>query len=307
MKIIRFFSRKLREFDQAITHLTFKNRVEEDPSHLFNIGEYYMKKRVFNYAVYAFQKFLKHCPKNENTDTAIQRLKTLKAPLSVPEPQNTGNMNRAYRDNTMIFCEFEPGNELFIIQSGKVKITKIVNEEVLLAVLKQGDIFGEMALLDNKPRSASAITFGDVEVLAINKSNFENMVQAQPQLATRLIQILSERIWIAYRQLENLMIRDHIGRIYDTLLIQIEKQKIKMAPKTTHKFDIGTKELINMVGLPPEKGDIMMVQLLEDKNIRLDEGKLFCSDIEELEKSALFYRKKSAMERKREINKNKNI
>ncbi|HSA13184.1 MAG TPA: cyclic nucleotide-binding domain-containing protein [Spirochaetota bacterium] len=307
MKIIRFFSRKLREFDQAITHLTFKNRVEEDPSHLFNIGEYYMKKRVFNYAVYAFQKFLKHCPKNENTDTAIQRLKTLKAPLSVPEPQSTGNMNRAYRDNTMIFCEFEPGNELFIIQSGKVKITKIVNEEVLLAVLKQGDIFGEMALLDNKPRSASAITFGDVEVLAINKSNFENMVQAQPQLATRLIQILSERIWIAYRQLENLMIRDHIGRIYDTLLIQIEKQKIKMAPKTTHKFDIGTKELINMVGLPPEKGDIMMVQLLEDKNIRLDEGKLFCSDIEELEKSALFYRKKSAMERKREINKNKNI
>ncbi|HOW81574.1 MAG TPA: cyclic nucleotide-binding domain-containing protein [Spirochaetota bacterium] len=307
MKIIRFFSRKLREFDQAITHLTFKNRVEEDPSHLFNIGEYYMKKRVFNYAVYAFQKFLKHCPKNENTDTAIQRLKTLKAPLSVPEPQSTGNMNRAYRDNTMIFCEFEPGNELFIIQSGKVKITKIVNEEVLLAVLKQGDIFGEMALLDNKPRSASAITFGDVEVLAINKSNFENMVQAQPQLATRLIQILSERIWIAYRQLENLMIRDHIGRIYDTLLIQIEKQKIKMAPKTTHKFDIGTKELINMVGLPPEKGDIMMVQLLEDKNIRLDEGKLFCSDIEELEKSALFFRKKSAMERKREINKNKNI
>ena len=118
---------------------------------------------------------------------------------------------------------------------------------------------------------------------------------------------MCERIWIAYRQLENLMIRDHIGRIYDTLLIQIEKQKIKMAPKTTHKFDIGTKELINMVGLPPEKGDIMMVQLLEDKNIRLDEGKLFCSDIEELEKSALFYHKKSAMERKREINNNKNI
>ena len=307
MKIIRFFSRKLREFDQAITHLTFKNRVEEDPSHLFNIGEYYLKKRVFNYATYAFQKFLQHCPEHPNRDAAIQRLKTLKAPYTVAEPPSTGNMNRSYRDNTMIFCEFEPGNELFIIQNGKVKITKIVNEEVLLAVLKQGDIFGEMALLDNKPRSASAITFGDVEVLAINKSNFENMVQAQPQLATRLIQLLSERIWIAYRQLENLMIRDHIGRIYDTLLIQIEKLKIKIAPKATHKFDIGTRELINMVGLPPEKGDIMMVQLLEDKNIRLEEGKIFCSDLEELEKTALFYRKKSAMERKREVNKNKDF
>ncbi|MBN1115233.1 MAG: cAMP-binding protein, partial [Oligoflexia bacterium] len=68
-----------------------------------------------------------------------------------------------------------------------------------------------------------------------------------------------------------------------------------------------TKELINMVGLPPEKGDIMMVQLLEDKNIRLDEGKIICTDLEELEKSAFFYRKKSAMERKREANKDKNI
>ena len=51
-----------------------------------------------------------------------------------------------------------------------------------------------MALLENKPRSASAITFGDVNLLVINKQNFEGMVQAQPQLATRLIQLLSERI-----------------------------------------------------------------------------------------------------------------
>ena len=61
---------------------------------------------------------------------------------------------------------------------------------------------------------ASAISYGNVSVLAINKSNFEGMVQAQPQLATRLIQLLSERIWTAYRQLENLLIRDPLGRIY---------------------------------------------------------------------------------------------
>jgi CRP/FNR family transcriptional regulator len=216
-------------------------------------------------------------------------------------------MNRTYKDNTMIFSEYEPGNELFIIQSGRVKITKIVHEEVLLAVLKGGDIFGEMALLDNKPRSASAITFGDVNVLAINKSNFENMVQAQPQLATRLIQLLSERIWTAYRQLENLMINDPIGRIYDTLLIQIEKQKIKIGPKQSYNFDFGSKELINMVGLPPEKGDVMMVQLLEDKHINLQQGKLICTDVLELEKTSIFFRKKSSMDRKREANKNKII
>ncbi len=307
MKIIRFFSKKLRDFDQAITNLTFKNVAEEDPGHLFNIGEYYLKKKVYNHAIYAYQKYLEFCPEGGNRDVTLQRLKVLKAPYKAPAAVSGEVMNRTYKDNTMIFCEYEPGNELFIIQSGKVKITKIVDEEVLLAVLKAGDIFGEMALLDNKPRSASAITFGEAGVLAINKSNFENMVQAQPQLATRLIQLLSERIWTAYRQLENLMIRDIIGRIYDTLLIQIEKQKMKIGPKISHNFEFGTKELINMVGLPPEKGDVMMVQILEDKHILLEHGKIICSDLQELEKTVHFYKKKSTMERKREANKVKNF
>ncbi len=304
MKIIRFFSKKLRDFDQAITHLTFKSTAEEDPEHLFNIGEYYLKKRVLNHATYAFQRYIQYCPNGPNRDNAIQRLKTLKSPMKVPENPQSGNMGRNYKDNTMIFCENEPGNELYIIQSGKVKITKIVDEEVLLAVLKAGDIFGEMALLENRPRSASAITFGDVTTLAINKSNFEGMVEAQPQLATRLIQLLSERIWTAYRQLENLMIKDSLGRIYDTLLIQVEKQKIKIASKQSHNFEFGFRELFNMVGLPPDKTDVLSVQILEDKHFKLEDGKIICTDLEELEKNVQFYRKKSIMERKRESRKN---
>lgn len=303
MKIIRFFSKNLRDFDQSITRLTFKNIVEEDPSHLFSIGEYYYKRKAINHAAYAYQRYLQYCPNGENQDTAIQRLQSLKAPMKVPANAQQ-SLTRVFKDNTMIFCENEPGAELYIIQSGKVKITKIVEDEVLLAVLKAGDIFGEMALLENRPRSASAITFGDVSLLAINKSNFEGMVQAQPQLATRLIQLLSERIWTAYRQLENLMIKDPLGRIFDTLLIQIEKQKIKVAPKQYHNFEFGTKELLNMVGLPADKGDMYIVQLLEDKHFKLEEGKIICTDIEELEKSVQFFRKKTAMEKKREEKKN---
>ncbi len=304
MKIIKFFSRQLRDFDQSITNLTFKNASHEDPSHLYNIGEYYITKKQYSHAVYAFQKFIKYCPNDPNVNKAIERLKSLKAPLKPAESSSADNMNKTFKDNTMLFCENEPGDELFIIQSGKVKITKILDQEILLAVLSPGDIFGEMALLDNKPRSASAISFGDVAVLGINRSNFEKMVQAQPQLATKLIQLLSERIWTAYRQLENLMIRDTIGRIYDTLLIQVEKQKLKIAPKQPHNFEFGSKELINMVGLPPEKGDVYMVQLLEDKHIQLVAGKIISSDLSELEKTVQFYRKKSAMERKREASKN---
>lgn len=303
MKIIRFFSKQLREFDQAITRLTLKNMVEEDPAHLFQIGEYYLKSKNYKHAAYALQRYLQYCPGGEKRDTAISRLQTIKAPLKVPENPAMKSMNRTYPDNSMIFCENEPGEELYIIQSGKVKITKIVNDEVLLAVLNAGDIFGEMALLENRPRSASAITFGEAALLAVNKSNFEKMVAAQPQLATRLIQLLSERIWTAYRQLENLSIRDSLGRIYDTLLIQIEKQKIRIEPKKYHNFEFGSKELFNMVGIPAERGELLMVELLEDKNFKLEQGKIICTDLEDLEKTVLFYKKQSALERKREANK----
>jgi CRP/FNR family transcriptional regulator len=305
MKIIRFFSRKLRLFDQAITRLTLKDAAEENPDHLYNIAEYYLTKRDFAHAAYAFQKYIQYCPSGPNCEKSINRLKQMKAPLKAAEVEQHG-MTRNYRDNTMIFCENEPGFELYIIQAGQVKITKIVDEEVLLAVLKPGDIFGEMALLDNKPRSASAISFGEVTLMAINKSNFEGMVQAQPQLATRLIQLLSERLWTAYRQLENLTIRDTAGRIYDTLLTQIEKQRIKIRPKQTHNFQFGIKELLTMIGLPPDKGQMQVLPLIDNRLFSLVEGKIYCHDIAELEKMVLFHRKKSAMERKREANKKDN-
>ncbi|MBF3317737.1 cyclic nucleotide-binding domain-containing protein, partial [Leptospira borgpetersenii serovar Hardjo-bovis] len=128
--------------------------------------------------------------------------------------------------------------ELYNNQNGEVKIDKIVDRNVLLrAVHEKGDIFGEMALLDSKPRSASAIAWGNVQLLAINKANFEGMVKAQPQLATRLIILLSERIWTAYKQLANLMINDLHGSIADTLLTLVDMNTLKLAPKTSYHFE----------------------------------------------------------------------
>ena len=302
LKIIRFFSKKLRIFNDAITRLTLMTSAGENPEHLYNIGEYYLNKKVRNHSVYAYQRYLQYCPKGGQRDKAISRLKALKAPLAT-NAQPSKELTRTYQDNVMIFCEHEPGNELYIIQSGKVKITKIVDEEVLLAVLNPGDIFGEMALLDNKPRSASAITFGDAILLVINKENFEGMVHAKPQMATKLIQLLSERIWTAYRQLENLMIKDPIGRIYDTLLLQLEKQKIKIEPKKNHTFDFGTNELLKMVGIPGSKGKEIIINLLKDKYFSLENGKILCLDTEELEKTVHFFKKKAILERKREASK----
>ena len=136
--------------------------------------------------------------------------------------------------------------------------------------------------------------------LAINKQNFEAMVQAQPQLATKLITLLSERIWLAYRQLANLLITDPVGRMYDTLLTQVQKKKVAIQPKTSYVFDIGSQEILKMLGYPADRGEEYLITMLSDKNLRLDQGKFICKDLAELEKQVQFIRKRAAAERQRE-------
>ncbi|MBS0618941.1 MAG: Crp/Fnr family transcriptional regulator [Spirochaetes bacterium] len=303
MKIIRYFSQRLRIIDRAITKLTFHSTVEEDPQMMFNIAQFYYGKQEMKHAAYAYQRYLQYYPNSQLAAQAKMALQNMSAPMSVPTPPGNA-LGRSFVDGQMVFIEHEPGNELYIIQGGKVKITKVVNEnEVLLAVLNPGDIFGEMALLENKPRSASAVASGNVTTLAINKQNFEGMVQAQPQLATKLITLLSERIWLAYRQLANLLISDPVGRMYDTLLTQVQKKKVAIQPKTPYVFDIGSQEILKMLGFAPEKGEEYLITMLSDKNLRLDQGKFICKDLAELEKQVSFIRKRAATERQREANK----
>jgi CRP-like cAMP-binding protein len=200
----------------------------------------------------------------------------------------------------MIFSENEPGTELYIIQRGQVKISKIVEDnEVLLALLKPGDIFGEMALLDNKPRSASAIASEDVTVMAVNKSNFERMVQTQPQLVTKLTILLAERLWLMYKQLANTLIQDPLGRLYDELLLQLEKNRAAIATGGAYTFPFGPKDLLNMVGLSADKGNPYIKRMFENKKMKLAEQKIATTDVEEIQKQSDYYKKMEKIERAR--------
>lgn len=165
MKIIQGFSRKMRYLDEALTRQTFKNTASPETSHLFKVAEYYARQNQYNQAYYAYYRYIQYCPDGNFIDLAKERMAKIHPYAKVVNIDKTSdNFTRVYPKNTMIFSENEPGNELYIIQNGRVKITKIVdNNEVLLAMLKTGDIFGEMALLENKPRSASAIAYDDVK------------------------------------------------------------------------------------------------------------------------------------------------
>jgi CRP-like cAMP-binding protein len=208
--------------------------------------------------------------------------------------------NRTYPKDTMIFSEGEPGDLLYIIQHGSVKIAKVVdNNEVLLAVLKAGDIFGEMALLEAKPRAANAVAYEDCVVLAVNRANFTQMIGTQPQMIARLTTLLAERIWLIYKQLANTLLTDPLARMYDAMLIQLEKQRVNIGSSLPSPFAYGPKELINMVGLPPREGELVLRKLLENKKIQILGGKMYLVDTSEVGKQTDYYRKMQKIEKAR--------
>ena len=296
MKIILQFSRRMRFLDEALTRLTLKNTAEEDVSHIFNVAEYYTRQSQYNQAFYAYHQYIKRCPNGENINKAKEiMMKIGPYAKAVKLDFKPDEFNRIYPKDCMIFSEGEPGEELFIIQKGSVKIAKIVdNNEVLLAVLKTGDIFGEMALLESKPRAACAVAYEECQLMAVNRANFERMVSTQPQIVSRLTTLLAERIWFIYKQLANTLVTDPTGRMYDALLMQLEKSRIEIN-SSTYTFDFGPKELVNMVGIPAGEGPLILRKLMENRKIQIikdkEKDKIHCLDVSEIAKQAAFYKK----------------
>ena len=130
------------------------------------------------------------------------------------EDQLFQRFGREFRKGHVLFREGEPGREMFVVQSGKVNITKTVREtEKILATLGPGEFFGEMAILNNKPRSAGATMAEDGKLLVIDPRMFEAMIRGNVEIAVRLIKKLSDRLQEADDQIENLLLN----------LLQIER------------------------------------------------------------------------------------
>jgi CRP/FNR family cyclic AMP-dependent transcriptional regulator len=121
---------------------------------------------------------------------------------------------KEFRRGDVLFREGEPGKEMYVIQAGKVNITKTVREtEKILATLGAGEFFGEMSILNHKPRSAGAVVAEDAKLLVIDPKTFEGMIRGNVEIAVRLIKKLSDRLQEADEQIENLLFRDPNSRV----------------------------------------------------------------------------------------------
>lgn len=130
---------------------------------------------------------------------------------------------KSYNPGDIIFCEYEKGDEFFIIKEGKVRITKIQdNKEKSLDVMEPPAIFGEMALIEDAPRSATAIAETTVKLVVLKRQNFNELLISNPKWALSLIKILSKRIFDAQRRLEILSLQENESKVLDTILMLVE-------------------------------------------------------------------------------------
>ncbi len=199
------------------------------------------------------------------------------------ESQLFQRFGRVVPSGTLLFHENDPGEEMFIIQVGKVKISKKVrNVEKTLVVLGKGEFFGEMAILNDKPRSATAEVVEDSEILVIDRKTFETMIRGNAEIALRIIKKLSARLQEADNQIENLMIRDNTSRIVD-LLAKLTREAGKSTGRgveLNYTFD----DLAGMVGLGREQVVGILDKLVKIQVIELSGGAIVISNKEQLDR-----------------------
>ncbi|MEM7052114.1 MAG: cyclic nucleotide-binding domain-containing protein [Acidobacteriota bacterium] len=112
-----------------------------------------------------------------------------------------------FASDSFIFTEGELGTHMYIIQDGKVEIMqRVAGEDRRVAVLEKGDFFGEMAVLEDLPRNASARTLSDTRLLQIDSSTFDQMLKDNPEIGVRMMRKLSRRL----RETDTLL-REYLG------------------------------------------------------------------------------------------------
>ncbi|MFQ5515607.1 MAG: Crp/Fnr family transcriptional regulator [Myxococcota bacterium] len=116
-------------------------------------------------------------------------------------------IDRKFPKGATIFEEGLGGDYMYIIQQGQVKVTKISDDgrEKILEMLGAGDFFGEMALLDREPRSASVKTTQPCLLLALSRQDFLGLLRDSPEIAMEMIRVLSRRVREADEQIRGLL------------------------------------------------------------------------------------------------------
>ncbi|MBN1960047.1 MAG: Crp/Fnr family transcriptional regulator [Deltaproteobacteria bacterium] len=176
----------------------------------------------------------------------------------------------------------DPGKEMFVIQSGKVRISKTVRGiEKTLVVLGPGAFFGEMSILNNKPRSATATVEENAKLLVIDPKTFEAMVRGNAEIAVRLIKTLAQRLQEADDQIENLLLKDPNSRLVH-FLINTAKKHLPDGEDGSVNLDLAVRDLAGKAGLELDQVNEVLNKLIRAKLVQIVDNGLIIHNVKKL-------------------------
>jgi CRP/FNR family cyclic AMP-dependent transcriptional regulator len=171
----------------------------------------------------------------------------------------------------------DPGNFLFIVISGTVKISVSSPDgrNAILNLINAGDLFGEVAVLDGQARTADAIANTNCEIFVLDRRDFLPFVRGQPELAMRLIELLCTRLRWTSDQVEQVILQDLPGRLASALLGLTEKRKLEPQSQT---IAITQQEISEMVGMTRESINKQLRAWAARNWVRLEHGAIVVLD-----------------------------
>jgi CRP-like cAMP-binding protein len=188
----------------------------------------------------------------------------------------------------VIFHQGDPGDALHVITAGAVKILlpSPDGEEAIIATLKAGDFFGELALLDGQPRSATATAVEPTETLSLPRDIFRELVEKHPELRDALFAALSTLLRRITKHVEELHFLDLAGR----LAARIAQLARQAQPGVTQQIELDwpytQSDLAAMIGGTRQSVNRLLADLIDDGILSLEHERLVITDLDVLERRA---------------------
>jgi CRP-like cAMP-binding protein len=193
-------------------------------------------------------------------------------------------VEKSVRRGSIIFAKDDPGSSLFAIRKGVVKITvpSVDGHDAVFNLVTKGDIFGEIALLDGRARTADAVAITESELFVIERRDFLPLVREEPEIALKLIEILCARLRQTTQQAEGLMFLHLPGRLAKALL----RLSHGVGVARERKVAVTQRDLGSIIGMSRESTN-RQLRLWEQKSwVRLERGGITILSVEELERIA---------------------
>lgn len=193
---------------------------------------------------------------------------------------------RRFRRNEVVFHEGDPGDSLHIVASGQIKILLLSaeGEEAIIATLRPGDFFGELALLDGAPRSATAVAVDPAETLVLPRLVFRELLERSEGLRDALLTGLAHELRRLTSQVEELYFLDLAGRLATRLARLAREAEPEAEHEVRLDWPFTQADLASMIGGSRQSVNRLLSLLVDDGLLRIEPDHLVITDVNELER-----------------------